>query len=119
VSERIQTNQAKDILGVSKRSVQSFAAQGILPSAAQIGRAWTFDKAALRRFVAECEEAARQRSNRHIIVTPTPKKAVNQASSYGIQGDYERALGLKVDHGRGEQNRNPHSSRSKPKKGGD
>jgi hypothetical protein len=97
MSERIQSRAAKDILGVPLRSVQNLAAQGELPSAAQYKRNWTFDEAALRRYVAEREQATQDRAKAHNMPAPPTKRTVNRAPSHAAQAAYERALGLKPD----------------------
>ena len=118
MSERIQTNQAKNILGVSKRSVQNFAAQGLLPSAAQIGRCWTFDEAELRRHVLDRQAAALEKASRSHNLVSSRKKTVERAPSHGRQASYEQVLGLNPDRQRRKHqgDRHPTQSKSKPKK---
>jgi excisionase family DNA binding protein len=64
--ERITAFEAALILGVPLRTVQALAAHGQLPTAARIGRRWTFNEAALRTFIRnrelETEEKARLRT---------------------------------------------------------
>ncbi|WP_374545043.1 helix-turn-helix domain-containing protein [Rhodoblastus sp.] len=52
---RIQTKAAASMLGISPRSVQCLAAQGLLPGAAKIGKVWTFDRVKLARYIAAQE----------------------------------------------------------------
>lgn len=112
MSERIQSHQAKTILGVSLRSVQNLAARGVLPSAAQYARDWTFDEEALRRYVAECEQATRDKAKVRISAAPS-KKPIDHASSHGLQADYERALGIKPGQPR-RKRRKANSTTTKP-----
>src|SRR6185503_10830537 len=56
VTSRIRTADAADMLGVSRRTVQSMTARGMLPGAAKIGGILTFDRAKLTRYL-EGEEA--------------------------------------------------------------
>jgi hypothetical protein len=58
MTERIRVSKASGILGVSVRALQDMAARGEVPSAAKIGRVWTFNEAALRRFVRQKEGEA-------------------------------------------------------------
>jgi hypothetical protein len=113
VSERIQSHQAKAILGISLRSVQDLAARGLLPSAAQYARDWTFDEKVLRRYVAEREQAAREKAKVRINAAPPQKKSVDRAPSHGSQAAYEQALGLKRRQPR-RKRRKAHSNPAKP-----
>lgn len=94
VPERIQAREAAGILGISVRSVQVHAANGILPGAAKIGGIWTFDEKALRSWLktistpdlpvpkrASGPDRARNRSGAWM-----PLQARNSADAY------ERAL---------------------------
>jgi hypothetical protein len=58
MSERIQARAAASLLGVTARTVQNLAARGELPSAAKIGKVWTFDAYKLARHVAAKEAEA-------------------------------------------------------------
>jgi len=96
-AERVTIEGAAIILGVPARTVQSLAAAGTLPSAAKVGRRWTFDEAALRRWLTgqEAAEARRCRSEK-------PRRAATgaAASSGGASrsaarrsgGAYEQAM---------------------------
>ena len=53
--QRIRAPAAAAMLGVSPRSVQAMAARGDLPSAAKIGKVWTFDPATLSRWISDRE----------------------------------------------------------------
>jgi hypothetical protein len=116
MSERIQSRAAKSILGIALRSVQSLAAQGKLPSAAQYKRNWTFEEAALRRFVAEQEQATQDRARARSYPVSTTKKAVKSAPSYAAQTAYERALGLKPDRSKHPRRRSAQDAAAKSKK---
>ncbi|WP_400769378.1 helix-turn-helix domain-containing protein [Methylosinus sporium] len=54
-SPRIRAVEVAQILGLGVRCVQKMAARGELPSAAQIGKLWTFDKARIEQFLADAE----------------------------------------------------------------
>jgi excisionase family DNA binding protein len=56
--ERVKVTEGARILGVSARTVQLLAIRGELPSAAQIGRLWTFNEKKLRQFIADKEREA-------------------------------------------------------------
>jgi predicted DNA-binding transcriptional regulator AlpA len=94
MQERIQSGRAKQILGISLRSVQNLAARGELPSAAKFKRSWTFDEAELRRYVAEREEANRQQAAARAKPCPPPKRPVSKVPSYASLSTYASALGI-------------------------
>lgn len=54
-TERVSIAGAVRILGVSARTVQRLANNRELPSAAKIGRLWTFNEQALRTWLVEQE----------------------------------------------------------------
>jgi excisionase family DNA binding protein len=60
--QRIRAAEVAKILGVGTRCVQKMAARGELPSAAQIGKLWTFDKARIEQFLADAESEVRSRA---------------------------------------------------------
>lgn len=95
MAERIRTDQAKDILGIPLRTVQQLARQGVLPSAAQYRRAWTFNEAALRAYVAAQEEIVRRRTGTCSPLPATTLGPVAQPPTNSCQADYEAALGLR------------------------
>jgi hypothetical protein len=80
--ERGTISDAMGILGIDKaRTIEAMAARGIIPSAAKIGRRWTFNLAALRTFVKDQEREAWQRSERH------PRAVIGSGmSSTGARG---------------------------------
>jgi Helix-turn-helix domain len=119
VSERIQSNQAMAILGVPLRSVQNLAAGGVLPSAAKYVSGWTFDEKALRRYVAEREQATRDKAKVRIKAAPSKKKPVDRAPSYGSQAAYERARGIKPGQPRRKERRQIQPTSTKPPKDSD
>jgi hypothetical protein len=53
---RIRSEKVAEILGIGVRCVQKMAVGGRLPSAARIGKLWTFDEVVIRKFLAD-EEA--------------------------------------------------------------
>ena len=118
-SERIQSHQARAILGVSLRSVQNLAARGVLPSAAQYDRDWTFDEKALRRYVAEREQDTRDKAKVRIKTEPSKKKPVDRAPSHGSQAAYEQALGLKPGQPRRKRRRQTQPTSTKSAKDND
>lgn len=77
---RIQTAAAAALLGISPRTVQGLAAQGLLPGAAKIGKVWTFDRSKLIRFIAAQEAETQTRAAR------LRKTYINEPES----GGYER-----------------------------
>lgn len=119
MSERIQSHQARAILGVSLRSVQNLAAGGVLPSAAKYARDWTFDEAALRRYVTEREQATRDKAKVRIKLATSERKSVDRAPSHGSQAAYERALGLKPGQPRRKRRRQTQPTSTKPAKDND
>lgn len=62
MQEAIQTKAAAGILGISTRTLQLMAARGEIPGAALIGRRWTFNEAALRRWRRSREIPCRETS---------------------------------------------------------
>ena len=54
--ERVTVDEACVILGVSARTVQRMTNAGKLPTAAKIGRLWTYNEQALRAWVSEQEQ---------------------------------------------------------------
>jgi Helix-turn-helix domain len=54
-AERILTEDAVAILGLSGRMIQEMAQRGEIPGAAKFGRRWTFDDAKLRAMIADKE----------------------------------------------------------------
>lgn len=59
--QRIRAAEVAEILGLGVRCVQKMAARGELPSAAQIGKLWTFDKARIEQFLADAETDVKSR----------------------------------------------------------
>ncbi len=53
--ERIFIENVAAILGIPPRSVQTMAASGRIPSAAKLGRRWTFNEQAVRTLLKEEE----------------------------------------------------------------
>jgi hypothetical protein len=63
-SERIHIEDVAAILGIPARSVQAMASRGKIPSAAKLGRRWTFNECAVRSLLKE-EETKWQSSEKH------------------------------------------------------
>jgi excisionase family DNA binding protein len=89
--ERIQSPAVANILGVTTRAVQEMAARGDLPSAARIGRRWTFEESAIRKYVRtkedECRRISIRGAGRGGVALRLPDAITDEA--------YERAIGLK------------------------
>jgi hypothetical protein len=67
--ERIFIESVAAILGMPQRSVQTMAAQGKIPSAAKLGRRWTFNECAVRSLLNEEEircQSVEKRRPEHI-----------------------------------------------------
>ena len=56
-AERGTVREAAKILGLNVRKIQTMSQRGKIPSAAKIGRQWTYDLVRLRTFVGEQERA--------------------------------------------------------------
>ena len=59
---RIQTPRVAQLTGLSIRCIQLMAARGEIPSAAQLGRRWTFDESRVLQWVRERESDAWQKN---------------------------------------------------------
>ncbi len=59
--ERIRAKDVASMLGIGVRCVQQMAARGNLPSAARIGKVWTFDPSRIRAYVADAEARCQSR----------------------------------------------------------
>src|SRR5579875_169344 len=57
---RVRAPEVAAMLGIGVRCVQKMAAAGRLPSAARIGKIWTFDPVRIRAYLAEAEAQACQ-----------------------------------------------------------
>jgi hypothetical protein len=79
--ERIGTARAREILGLSQRSVQYLAARGKLPGAAMIGSRWTFDEVKLRAWVNDKEMATCQGQLRATPEKANPRKGQGSRST--------------------------------------
>ena len=82
--ERIRCENVAAIIGAPLRTVQVMAARGELPSAAKIGRRWSFNEDAIRAWLKQ-KEMGCQSDVRH---QPLPTGA---AMSFGV------GLGLRVN----------------------
>jgi excisionase family DNA binding protein len=95
-AERIQTPELAQMMGVSVRLVQLMAAAGDIPSAAQFGSRWTFDRLAVRRWIKQ-REAARCRK---ISISGAVSGGVaSRPPEPNIDEAYARAIGLKPSAG--------------------
>jgi hypothetical protein len=59
--KRIRCHDAASLLGVPPRTVQALAARGDLPSAAKVGKVWTFDPLALERHLKALQPCRKDR----------------------------------------------------------
>lgn len=82
--ERIRAIEASDILGVELRTVQAMAARGELPGAAKVGKLWTFDQKALKKFLPAFRESLERPAK-----APVEKRDV----VYVVQCDYRVKIG--------------------------
>lgn len=55
MSERVKVARICEVTGMSVRQVQAMAAAGKIPSAAQLGKQWTFREEIVRRWVRNRE----------------------------------------------------------------
>src|SRR5690242_2810429 len=76
--ERIKAPQVAAITGLSLRTVQMMAAAGKIPSAAQLGRTWTFDELVVRRWLKEQETPACNE------MRPTQTPTSTELATHGI-----------------------------------
>jgi excisionase family DNA binding protein len=67
-SERICIEDVAKILGIPARSVQAMAAAGKIPSAAKLGRRWTFNERAVRTFLRNEEIKCQNEKHRAVHI---------------------------------------------------
>jgi excisionase family DNA binding protein len=67
-SERIFIEDVAKILGIPARSVQAMAAAGKIPSAAKLGRRWTFNERAVRTFLRNEEIRCQNEKHRAVHI---------------------------------------------------
>jgi excisionase family DNA binding protein len=67
-SERIFIEDVAKILGIPARSVQAMAAAGKIPSAAKLGRRWTFNERAVRTFLRDEEIRCQNEKHRAVHI---------------------------------------------------
>ena len=75
MTERITKHGAAEILGITPRVVVYMAGRGELPSAAKIGKGWTFDKGALRAYVRKQEIAGRNEEKPRAAVSGAARRS--------------------------------------------
>jgi phage terminase Nu1 subunit (DNA packaging protein) len=51
MSDRVRVNRICEITGLSKRQVQALSANGTIPSAAQLGKLWTYREDVVKRWI--------------------------------------------------------------------
>ena len=89
--ERIKAKRVAEITGLSVRQIQNMGARGLLPTAAKMGAAWTFNERAIRQWVADQEDETRRKAaaidswTRGICNSPLVPESVERA--------YEKLLG--------------------------
>lgn len=66
-SERMQVRELAEVVGLSPRQVQAMAARGEIPSAALFGTRWTFNRAQVRRWVAQKKRGAKRDEVGHTV----------------------------------------------------
>ena len=89
--ERVRTDRICAMTGLSKRQVQAMAAQGRIPSAAQLGKVWTFRESAVRRWIESRERKWQGTS----IAVERHSGAAYRLPGMNIAEAYEQAIGLK------------------------
>ncbi|WP_082167439.1 helix-turn-helix domain-containing protein [Methylobacterium aquaticum] len=82
--ERVTVDEACVILGVSARTVQRMTNAGKLPTAAKIGRLWTYNEQALRAWVSEQE----QQHVRHVANAPQRSRPAPSTSRIPNRRDW-------------------------------
>jgi predicted DNA-binding transcriptional regulator AlpA len=102
--ERIRVQQVVEITGLSVRQIQGMAARGQIPSAAQLGRLWTFREDSIRAWIADREAHIIRRAEKaskalRSLTTRAPFFQVPRSDAE-IQAAYERAIGLKRSKGK-------------------
>ena len=83
--ERIVSAKVASILGIPVQTVRAMAARGQLPSAAKMGRNWTFSETAIRTWLRD-REAAQQ------LATKIHQEWLNRSPRLEA---YELAIGRK------------------------
>jgi hypothetical protein len=65
-AERVDKYVAAAITNLPPRTVQEYAKRGKLPSAAKVGRGWSFDPERLRQYVKQKEEETCRNAQAHL-----------------------------------------------------
>lgn len=96
-AERIQSPAAARILGLNLRTLQNLAGRGEIPSAAKIGRCWTYDEMVLRHWLKKKEGEIACRT----ISIDEQRFGGGESSMQAgnIVEAYERAIGLRPKSG--------------------
>jgi excisionase family DNA binding protein len=92
MTERIQSPRVASILGVTTKTVREMAERGDLPSAARIGKRWTFNEAAVRSWLKRKEGEACP-----AVFTGAARRggAVLSLPDATVDAAYEREIGLR------------------------
>ncbi|MGI9484839.1 MAG: helix-turn-helix transcriptional regulator [Geminicoccaceae bacterium] len=86
---RIQTPRVAQLTGLSIRCIQLMAARGEVPSAAQLGRRWTFDEKRIVEWVAQRESDACQKTSTSVersggVASKSPDVSIERACALAI-----------------------------------
>ena len=97
--ERIRARKVVEITSLSLRQVQEMSARGLIPSAAKLGSVWTYNEAAIRKWVREAEEEnvrqamASEQAFRRISARPPIAWPEHDAAYY--RKTYDEAMGTR------------------------
>lgn len=94
---RIQTPRVAQLTGLSIRCIQLMAARGEIPSAAQLGRRWTFLEMAIVNWVRDREVEACQKTFTNEAV---PGGVEFRSPDVSIERACALAIGLLPKHGK-------------------
>jgi excisionase family DNA binding protein len=93
--ERIQSPAVARILGVTAKTVCEMAVRGDLPSAARIGRRWTFNEQTIRKWVSQKELEVQTAAKNVRSWLQRRRPPIDVSEPYWIVDEqYERAIGL-------------------------
>lgn len=96
MSERVKVQRVSEITGMSRRQVQAMAAGGKIPSAAQLGKQWTFDEARVRIWIRAREKAVWQATSTGAVKHGGAGLRLRERN---IEEAYARAIGQKRSSG--------------------
>jgi predicted DNA-binding transcriptional regulator AlpA len=102
--ERIRALDVAVITGLKLRTVQNLAARRTIPSAAKLGRCWTFDESVVRRWIRLKEEEECELLEKELTPIETSirsgKHGISKCRSTAIQSAraYEQLFSRKRGH---------------------